>query len=268
MKPKAFLFALLASVLLVLLIAACSDDKNDSVSDCAFGTPYSVNATVQPTKIAEFNDYPKAISSLSRSVELADIHKLEEAIKVNMSDPFGAGGQLYNYAIRPTCEIIVAEWTGDMRSEEFSQLLIKDFCHERDFIPVTTENGMINIFPEDKRSEPRVVDESARQSPCWLDSSREKGLLDALSKHFMLAQGKNKTIGNFNEGTWPDTKVAYAGEILIDPQDCTFLLNGGSGTYLPKRSLAPTVTAFFARELNNGSQILSGIGPWCPTPSP
>ena len=133
---------------------------------------------------------------------------------------------------------------------------------------------MINWFPEEADAALGVV----TRSPCWLDLDLGKdrlrdptrrpmqkdGLMDAISKHFMLAQGPGTTIKEFDVTTWPDKKVAYAGEILVDLDTCSFRLNSNSGTYLPLAKYVPDVNKFFAEQLGRPSMEIFAVSPWCP----
>lgn len=64
-------------------------------------------------------------------------------------------------------------------------------------------------------------------------------MLDAVSKHFMLAQGVDATIGMFNDNTennwygWTAKEVLYAGQFEVNLDECTYLVNNDSGTYKP-----------------------------------
>ena len=67
-------------------------------------------------------------------------------------------------------------------------------------------------------------------------------MLDAISKHFMLAQGAGTTIDMFKKGKennwygWTAKEVLYAGEFFVDADEsCISDVNGDSGTYRPKK---------------------------------
>lgn len=321
MKPKAFLFALFASVLFVLLVAACGDggDNGDIVAEspsdgsavitdesgsanspnCRFGGPYPKKGTsVAQKKIEDFRLYSSRGFTYSQATELEE-SKLIASITHNLESPYGVRFQLYNYVITAVdCEFLVATWTDD-KSELSTEE--KTCLADKFRIPLGNQAGMmINFFPEDLGRQLRTVNEEARRSPCWIrpidkrgllnrwsflglssDAKIEKnGLLDALSKHFMLAQGlvrgeNNSIIGTSiadfpannpsGESAWATKQVAYAGEILVDLTSCTYSLNSGSGTYKPFDKFMAKVTELFASEINNGSLKISGIDPWCPS---
>lgn len=294
MKPKAFLFALLASVLLVLLVAACGGDDDGGSSDIGDPEPcfetndllnalYSPKSTVLAKKNAEFENYPAEIHPLSEVTELME-STLKASIEQNLISPYGVRYQLYNYVITTNCKIFVATWT---KSDGPTNLLA---CEEGRSMPIGRNGGtMINFFPEDLGSQVRAVNEDARQSPCWLPGNakngflsslkalfglaqgEKKGLLDGLSKHFMLAQGPGKSIAAFptpddlGNSPWGSKEVAYAGEIVVDLGSCTYSLNSHSGTYKPRDEDLPNATRFFAKKVSNDSLKISGVEPWCPS---
>ncbi len=62
--------------------------------------------------------------------------------------------------------------------------------------------------------------------------------MDAMTKHFMLANGAG-TVESFGLSTldsWAKKEVAYAGEmfVLITDEGCRVVINNGSGTYKPE----------------------------------
>jgi hypothetical protein len=83
------------------------------------------------------------------------------------------------------------------------------------------------------------------------EHTKDRGVLDAHSKHFMLAQGIGTTFRGYTRLTqsidltnvlnhpWVTAsgiakKVEYAGEIIVDIQGCKYFINQGSGTYRPE----------------------------------
>lgn len=177
--------------------------------------------------------------SISEAALLNDRTSFEESIQANRSDRYGEAYQKYNYVV---CEqdgvetIWVAKWNVDtiqgISECPGPKFELKNLGNQKD--------KMINIFPEDKDA--KSVSLRGQQTPCWLDgldpeekklkSKVEVGLLDAISKHYMLAQGEGTTIKNFKP-EWSKTQVRYAGEIIVDVEKCEYWLNNGSGTYLP-----------------------------------
>ena len=257
----------------LLLIAACGDDENDCGEK--WGGPYPKDGTpIAQEKIDDFGRYQARGFMFSEATELESIEQLKKS--VYQTAPHGVTGQLYNYVISTKCEIIVAEWTNDeakWQNNKFEQALTEDKCPGgKDFMPDPSPGTLINFFPEDLGKQFREVDKRDRRSPCWqkgeelvdgADDAREDGLLDALSKHFMLAQGTGTTIEQFNGDTWPEAKIAYAGEVFVDLTSCTYSLNAGSGTYKPFEEHLVSVTRFFAKKVSDNSLKISGIKPWC-----
>lgn len=81
--------------------------------------------------------------------------------------------------------------------------------------------------------------------------------LDALSKHFMLAQGADTTIEKFDRKKWPFATVAYAGELEVDVADCTFSINSDSGTYRPQSVFRVRVLAILDAVLGSEVGVLA-----------
>lgn len=161
-------------------------------------------------------------------------------------------------------EIIVAVWKNNAdlnHNKKVSEKCQGRQCQEpgrRDF-GLGDAGIMVNLFPEKD-------EELFKKSPCWLDSDRKDGLLDAISKHFLLAQlaqGEGRTIADFNRNVWYEwtaEKVLYAGEIIVDLNNCTLDVNGNSGTYRPKISYRPlNEVGVRFDDLLSSEEILSGV---------
>ena len=110
---------------------------------------------------------------------------------------------------------------------------------------------MINFWPEDELENPKKV------PICWLkDDNNKKPILDAMSKHFILAQGPGeKTIRQMklgeDEGVPAAARsIAYGGEIVVDLNTCTYTINNGSGTYQPVAHDADLIDGEFPSYLN------------------
>lgn len=88
---------------------------------------------------------------------------------------------------------------------------------------------MVNFYPES------TTDKPTDTSEC-ITADGTSGVMDALSKHFMIAQGAGERVSDYNATTWPRTTVDYAGEILVTvgPSSCTYTISQGSGTYVPQ----------------------------------
>lgn len=306
MKTRSILpFAVLGLFLVALFASACPDDGFDADQ---FGGTYSFGEnrnTVDKIKFEmekkdDFEFYKDNGLSLSKATQLTE-NSFKESIMASraanvrfpeneMQERYDnvIDKQKYNYVIHVGGNIIVAEWGDDV---DLEKVLSGGVCSSTDFTPQKPRR-MINWFPEDSGD---------GQSPCWLGSKMEKGLLDAISKHLMLAQGVDKngkgaTIGDFNvdkwatndEGDWMKAKVAYAGELIVDLASCTYTLNNDSGTYgRPNGDELENVAKYFDDELGVGpvsyvkffkfpdesreiratenlSTKISDAPPWCP----
>ena len=288
MKPeRSLLRSLLPLVVLAIFVAAALlwqhyDRDSGGSQSCAemieqwegpipFGGPASSPAALKPleraAKIAEFTSYPVPIRSLSVATRLTK-EVFKDSIKENLAAPYAVRYQLYNYVVTTECEIRAATWT----DKGFSAVLSdKKICveDERRIAAGNIAGTMINFFPEDLGSQFREMNiniaNQASRSPCWLSVTpkKKKGILDALSKHFMLAQKEGSMIQQFDATKWQKTELAYAGEILVDLKNCTYSLNNGSGTYRPFEKHVPSVTRFVAEKIIDGSLAISDIKPWC-----
>ena len=267
MRLKSFLFALLASVLFVLLVAACGNDDDGatcSVDDSSYelGGPYPKDGEfakgVLEGKQNEFAGYMKLELSVSQAVKLPgpdDAPIFQDAIRANFDK--SSGQQRYNYAITVKCEIFMAAWQatgnsteGDAFGEEFDVACAGGRDTE---LSIGKAGVLINFAPEQPFGDKLKNDP---KSPCWLDAEREKGILDAISKHFMLAQAEGGNIGAYEEKKWSEKKVAYAGEILVNTGACTYVLTNGSGTYKPLSKGVVAANDYFARVVTGGKRQL------------
>ncbi len=249
---------LLIVIALLVVVIVLVDDNNSGFSDDQFGGPYPFAPTGERAekKRVDFECYMELGLSLSQAVKLDD-DLFERSIRANDESPDRTDAekydtQKYNYAINERGEIIVAKWenTSLVHDKEVSANCRDRRCNEksrRDFDLDKDLGGiMINWFPEAKAAVPK-------QSPCWLTSPNKDGLLDAISKHFMLAQGYRFTIDDFDWNDWKDkkrVKVAYAGEITVDLVSCTYSLNNNSGTYGPEGGELKSVAKHFANEIH------------------
>lgn len=305
MKTRSILPFAVFGILLALLLAlsACDGDdepENGEFDASRFGGLYQFREDLNDGKKRAFKCYEKTGLSLSKAVEL-DSGLLEESIGANVAFPHGAKMQKYNYVVDLKGKIIVAQWNvndlarvvgdakataqamGDAKATaqavgdaeanaeedtEETECKGKKCIGDADFIPQAPRK-MVNWFPEDK-GEDLVADP---QSPCWLDRDDKKGLLDAISKHLMLAQGvdddgNGKAIGDFkvqkwatnDEDDWKKAEVAYAGELIVDLVSCTYSLNNDSGTYQlddrpPNPGKLPEVAKHFAKEIGVGPNL-------------
>ena len=257
----------------LLLIAACGGGGGDA-GECDFGgpypfggpTPFEMTDKQKDKKQDDFERYERRKLFLSQTTKLQDMDAFEKSIRENLPFPYGVRRQAYNYVVAENCDILVAEWKDDLK---FEDVLSGAGCFEtpRDFTPGDGQEGMINWFPEELNGSQYVVTPEARKSPCWLDAAKKEGILDAFSKHFMLAQesrgeGEGK-IEQYNKEAWANTSVAYAGEILVDLGSCTYSLNSNSGTYRPPDKHLPAVTKYFLENFGRDSLKISNVEPWC-----
>ena len=289
MKTRSILPFAVFGILLALLFAvsACDDDDDDPANGTPagdFGVPYPFGGRdrmdFEEKKKEDFRCYEELRLSLSQAVELDD-NLFEGSIRANKEFPDRTDGQKYdtqkyNYVIDTNGNIFVAQWNVDdieaalnaAWDKAKSEVDAEDKCKGRQcledggFTPqVSNMKVMVNLFPEDEQADPRI-------SPCWLDRDKKDGgpgLLDAISKHLMLAQGVNDagegaTIGDFKvnewatktEGDWMQAKVRYAGELTVDVVRCTYTVNNDSGTYKPKLEGLAGAAKHFANEIDVG----------------
>lgn len=255
------IIAILAVVVVVLLIVCgCLWGKNGNESTVICGNEKDYEIQMQKKKETEFAvfktidgpDFDLSLS-ISEAIQLKEVPLLnkdffERSIEANSEDPYGTKFQKYNYVVCRGAEnetIWVARWQDTVDFAGISRN-----CPGPKFELQNRQGMMINIFPEDKDA--KIVDLRGQQTPCWLDgldpdpeekklkSKVETGLLDAISKHYMIAQGPRAqasekiTIAKFDAEKWSKTRVRYAGEIIVDVEKCEYWLNNGSGTYQPK----------------------------------
>lgn len=229
----------MVGILLVLGLASSCGDR-DGFSADQFGGPFPVlNDKVKAEKIADFTVYNLKELTVSEAALLNTVDLFERSIgwyKDNTSPvfPYGDKYQRYNYVVTGDGDILVAVWKAPLDLSRVAE-------DDANCIDVTQELGtisdsesiMINFYPE----EPGPAHKPDKPfSPCWvgLPTGGQVGLLDALSKHFMLAQGNETSIEMFpaKRQEWKEEKVAYAGEIIVDVKECLYTINNGSGTYL------------------------------------
>ncbi len=257
-----------------------ADGLSGEFSDDWFGGPYSfggeregmVKIDFERDKKEDFQRYHNAGLFFSEAAELTS-SLFEEWVKENLPveeklpvednlpveenlvrKPYGDKRQQYNYVVDTEGRILVGKWKDNVDTDLKEVLDDEKRCPGMpDFRPHT--QGMINWFPEESKN---------GLSPCWLAGLagneagiKKDGLLDAISKHLMLAQGEGNSIDKlfdddkslWEEWTDESVKVAYAGEIIVDLDSCTYSLNNNSGTYTPKREGLPDVAEYFADKI-------------------
>ena len=219
-----------------------------------FGGPFAIDIELIQRKQAEFEKLKRHGSNLSKEAILTLV-LLEDSAKHYRQ---GAGKrypisgnerQLYNYVIALDCTIYVAVWQEDATFKRAN-------CNREDSgydQAVYKENIMINKYPEAQK-------QGLESSPCWIyviihDKTQAVGLLDAMSKHFMLAS-PTKTVDSYdpnNPTDWILAEVAYAGEIevTVNGEQCSYNLNNDSGTYKPNGRKLIQVAEHFASKLSD-----------------
>jgi hypothetical protein len=229
---------------------------------CGLGGPYGYRGGKR--KVEEFENYKDKELYFSSGAQLTNTllnDSVEEEQQV--SRPTKSKKLKYNYVISTEdCQIYVAVWI-QAHTDVPIHVVKRAVC---DPLPTKGPGGpdqvksyqfkakpnlMINWFLEDSINKPR-------DSPCWVDDgkNRETGILDALSKHFMLSQKLgNQSIQNIDlkPGSADNAtlrSVGYAGEIEVDLRMCRYIINPNSGTYLPDPGKLREVVDFFEAELN------------------
>jgi len=248
----------------------------------AFGGPYEYKAG--PGKIAEFEEMKKKKYFFSHGRRLT-MELLGKSVGRDKKSAEGAipGRKFlkYNYAIdAQDCKIYVAVWDIDASDRDPDGPNFKVFLPtEEDPQEVRCTNtstgawvprkgAMIDFYQEEPL--PWATPQINKQSPCWLqlaslDGSKGLGILDAMSKHFMLAQPHyRKWIRGMDPSDGSMTNVAYAGEIVVDILSCEYEINGNSGTYRPTATLDKVKEYFADRLAIQPSGPIPGCSPSVP----
>lgn len=232
-----------------------------------FGGPYPKNGKfadkVLEQKQADFARYKGLELNLSRTIVLDSLNDFKDHITKNRAAPNRKRQQKYNYVITEECAILVAGWSGDGDLSQIGSVVACAGGREK-FLPPKPGN-MIDWAAEEPYGRALATPHAPQRSPCWLDADREIGILDAISKHFMLAQGEGATIDSFDAEKWAKARVAYAGEILVNLETCTYIVTENSGTYQPLGKYRLQVNEWVARELHGvmGTPVLPNPVPGC-----
>ena len=222
----------LVVIILTTLVAISCDGA-------PFGGPYPAHPDKVDKKQITFQEFFDERLFVSQGTVL-EWKLFQDSIEVNSNLTYGEEYQRYNYVIRPDDnKIVVSIWTAPPNLGEMYQSRFICKAGGTAF-PPATRWVMINFYPESpaaitQQNTPDFYPQTPqtnRTSPCWVDGDKD-GFLDAMSKHFLLAQ-PNATIEQFDAEAWGKTEVAYAGEIIVDVQNCTYTVTNGSGTYQPK----------------------------------
>jgi hypothetical protein len=214
--------------------------------------------TNQPTrdKIAEFDRLPRGWVSSTATVLKGRL--LGSSINSNRGSGVREADerQRYNYVVQELNgknEILVATWSfaGKLPGNKVDFDVVCGPNGNIVYPNVTVESGMmVNLWPGDYPTTPAPTATSPPNSTSQFTSNACQsasfqgfrsvqeliGFMAAHSDHFMLAQGVGTTLGMYGPGTrdaWAMTSVKYAGEIIVDVQTCTYIINQGSETYTP-----------------------------------
>ena len=209
--------------------AACANGKD-------FGGPYPRDGNdISVKKIGAFWVYHGKGLFFTEGTELTR-SLLEDSISnyITTAFPYATSTQMYNYVVDKGKKIIVAIWKTDL-----------DYYQMRNYAVICNKGGNPGYPPAQSGLIVNFYSEtlSPPESPCKFSLPNEPvpdGLLDASSKHFMLAQGMGRTIASYEPDKWTRRQVAYAGVIVVgfsfDDQGnltCKYSLDANSGTYKP-----------------------------------
>lgn len=250
-----------------------SDTRGSEVqSTQGFGGPYPLGGILHKNelvenaaKIAEFGMlFGKALFASKGEVLTREL--LERSIKTNSNFPQGTKAQKYNYVVlfddRGSPTIWVATWSdvGTLSKVVGSQC---ERSKERKWKDVEFENGrMVNIFPESTTRVPKRANERriAASSPCYFpgfgEQAKPVGILDASSKHFLIAQ-RGRTLEHFEPKKWAQVEVAFAGELFVDyERKCTYSINTNSGTFRPTPgAVSRSIVVFKEYQRESGKEV-------------
>lgn len=255
------------------------------------GGPYFIGGAKVPQALDPFVAFDKFVEFINfrnagwDSSEVANLDGALFSGSVRSNRGSGAPAadhyQRYNYVVQKVhgrLEILVAIWS--LRGNPTSNTI----CGLPGAAPYpgmsVADGQMVNFYPEKSLVTPLGIElnpipvedrKCVNVTPTshyinGAPGSKSNGVLDAHSKHFMLAEGEKIRLADFpavaaaSEGaklTWRDTageswirqSVEYAGEIVVDVQNCTYLINQGSGTYEPDAKFLPAVAQLFAERV-------------------
>lgn len=224
------------------------------ISDHNYGGPYKYNPDKKYIKVSNFavyNTYGLNHSSASPLTRDLFLTSITWYCKNNSKYIYGERFQRYNYVVNSIDQIWVAVWNMNI---SFSDLKKSNFCANTTldgFQGIPKKDIMINFYPEDTdltydipRVQNSLDNPDIIQSPCRIITppiEREEndfpGFLDGMSKHFYIAQFASSSIfqgiNNYSPKEWTETVVEYAGEIIVDVENCQYVINNWSGTYKP-----------------------------------
>lgn len=233
--------------------AVVTADQSSTVAispvGCEFGGPFAYQAGAD--KVRNFRKYKTNEYFFSEGTKLdSDLfgNSVRQARAYKKDD-----SALYNYVISADdCEIYVSIWTKDP-DEVRNSISDGGYCVDERSTLRATWRLMIDHYEESREPD------EAKTSPCWFEYPAE-GILDAMSKHFILAQPTGQQdINSMDLDTAVFAKVAYAGEIMVDKEECTYAVNANSGTYRPPRLVPTAVLEHFAKTLGTSPSNLHHI---------
>jgi hypothetical protein len=265
--------SIVALLLAALSISGCDCNPNSS----PYGGPYHIGGDtgkIDPimanNKNAEFAAFKNKgwdsseVKKLDGSNPSSNKAFFEDSIKSNSLSnvPDAKKFQRYNYVVKGEI-IYVAVW----RNKESS---LNDICHPG--MPYPTQkmiirpNTMVNFYPESK-PESKYEKSDSDIAACASTIGNDKGtrVLDAHSKHFMLAQGPGSTISDYDLAKhWENTTIDYAGEIMVflESPPCYYGINNQSGTYAPKTGPSGKDKDFeYLKKVMERFKVIFGVAP-------
>jgi hypothetical protein len=269
-SPLGFFSRLAGAVLLLLAPFTIVFGQQEPL-----GGPYVIggkqdypDVNLVQAKVAEFEAFKTIGWEFSKVSELTPSRFTNSVLwNKHSGTPYAKLYQRYNYVVqkkddrdnskkddKDNLQILVATW----KERSFFNAICNQKNLPKEYDKRSTEKDvMVNFFPEepDLPSDKNPPSRS-KWPPCVTEYSDSRGtiksvgILDANSKHFMLAQGLGTTLGRYKKikrkitggpdlteapgHPWVQTKVLYAGEIIVDVENCRYFINQMSGTYRPK----------------------------------
>jgi len=209
----------------------------------SLGATYRIPPSLAEPKVKEFDAIHGANWDSSRT-ELLSSDLLQLSIKENAKSgaPDADLYQRYNYVVKDG-SIRVAVWTVNSTIAGVCKTSTRSGNPAYQNATIK-KDVMVNFFPEDKGTpgeKPLGSDKVCMPNPA------KAGVLDAHSKHFMLAQTnpvqqqggpefvflKDYDAKQATKTKWQEASVEYAGEILVDVRTCSYIINSNSGTFRP-----------------------------------
>jgi hypothetical protein len=194
-----------------------------------FGGPYGIHDGEK--KKGEFDAF-LAVQWDSSKAEHLTRELFESSIEKNRAIWPTDALERYNYVVQGD-QVLVAVWTG---SQTFNKICAGATVTGSSPSLAVEPHTMVDFFSEEPGLPFSAANVPSARKICTT-GPKPTGVLDGHGKHFMLAQGEDTQIGGYKPGDggkWAETNVAYAGEILVDLTNCTYIINQNSGTYQPE----------------------------------